>query len=147
MPASGYKLAPLQQWTACCVLLSLCCVHAAPIIVTVQTQSQEQLNALTAAVEADAQLVAGDEGTVRHLLGAIEATQSRVYDVDNAYAVTQVQSMPTLSLLDDIQYVTGTESWTFTYDTMAIDASVPEQINYYDRILYFTKAGHESTHS
>ena len=153
MRASECKLTPLRHRVVCCLLLSLwlglCCVHAAPIIVTVQTQSQEELNALTSAVEADAQLGATDaaDGSVRHLLGAIEATQSRVYDVDNAYAVTNVQSMPTLSLLDGIQFLKSTETWTLTYDTMAIDASVPEQINHYDRILYFTKAGHASTSS
>ena len=67
-------------------------VTGTPIIVTVQTQSQQQLDELTAAVEADSQLPA-DESGGRHLLGAIEATQSHVVDVQNAYSVTQVQSI------------------------------------------------------
>ena len=113
------------------LLATLPRTHATPILVTVQTQSQEQLDTLTQAIETDAQ-TEGEAGSVRHLLGSIEATQLHVYDVDNPYTVTSVQSM-TLSLLENIQYDTSTAVWTLTYDTMAImmDVTVPEQINHW----------------
>ena len=94
-----------------CMLLQLTqFMHATPIIVTVQTQSQAQLDVLTQAIENDAQSE-GEEGSVLHLLGSIEATQSHVVDVDNPYTYTAVQSMPTLSLLENIQYDTDTAVW------------------------------------
>lgn len=121
-------------------------VAGTPIIVTVQTQSQEQLDQLTAAVEANAQISSAVNGQ-RHLLGAIEATQSHVIDVQNAYSVTQVQSMPTLTLLENIAYNDSTDLWTLTYDTMAVDASVTGQVNQYDRVVYITKTGYSGASS
>ena len=101
---------PFLAHTAVCMyMLLLLATHtrATPILVTVQTQSQEQLDTLTQAIENDAQ-TEGEAGSVRHLLGSIEATQSHVVDVDNPYTVSSVQSMPTLSLLENIQYDTST---------------------------------------
>ena len=45
-----------------------------PFMVTVQTNSQEEMDALTALIDADAEAT----GASRHVLGAIEATSSRV---------------------------------------------------------------------
>jgi hypothetical protein len=81
----------------------------------------------------------------RQLLGALEATQSTVVDIDDAlgqYEITQVQSAPTLSLLDAVEFDNVTEDWSLKYETMALDYSVPGQINRYYRVLYFTNADH-----
>jgi hypothetical protein len=72
-----------------------------------------------------------------------EATQSSVVDVNENYLVTPVQSVPTLSLLDGISFNNETETWSFSYETMAVDSSVSGQINHYYRILYLTRAGHD----
>jgi len=71
-------------------------------MVTVQTQSQQQMHNIATQ---DAQ---------RRLLGAMEATQSSVVDVENVdallpYDITQVQKVPTLSLLDALSFDNVTE--------------------------------------
>lgn len=117
------------------VCTSLPAVHGTPVMVTVQTQSAEHIQTITAAQSA--------QNAQRQLLGAIEATQSHIVDVADPYLITYVQSAPTLSLLEDIVFDNSSEVWSFTYETMALDASVRGQINRYYRVLYFTQAGHD----
>lgn len=117
-----------------CALFVLC--TATPIILTVQTQSQQQMHNIATQ---DAQ---------RRLLGAMEATQSSVVDVENVdallpYDITNVQKVPTLSLLDGLSFDNVTEEWSFTYETMSLDASEHGQINNYYRVLYFTHTAHD----
>lgn len=107
--------------------------HAEQVIVSVQSQSQKDMDALTAQVDAQAQ----GSGPTRVTLGAIEATMSRVVDVDSPYLVTVPQSMPTLTLLGDVNYNAEAQTWTLTYETVRVDPSA--QINDYSRVLYFTK--------
>lgn len=115
--------------TASCI--ALC--RAEEVLVSVQSQSQTDMDSLTAQVDAQAQ----NSGPTRVTLGAIEATMSRVVDVDSPYLVTVPQSMPTLNLLGDINYDKDAQTWTLTYETVRVDASA--QINDYSRVLYFTK--------
>lgn len=108
---------------------------ATPLMLTVQTQSHEHMLRITAP---DSQ---------RRLLGAMEATQSSVVDVENIdallpYAITHVQSVPTLSLLDSLAFDNITEEWSFTYETMALDTGAHGQINSYYRVLYLTRTEH-----
>lgn len=119
----------LRSLFACSLLcvLSLGVGHSAPVLLTTQTQSVEHMQALTGQ---------------RQLL-LFEATQSSVVDVNENYLVTPVQSVPTLSLLDGISFNNETETWSFSYETMAVDSSVSGQINHYYRILYLTRAGHD----
>jgi len=121
----------------CVALLTTLCTRgtSSPVLLTVQTHSQQHL-----------QLIQHGQESQRRLLGALEATQSSVVDVDDAlgnYEITQVQSVPTLSLLDSVRFDNLTEDWFFTYETMAVDSSVPGQINRYDRVLYFTSSEQE----
>lgn len=111
----------------CC---KVCLVHSTPLLITTQIQSQAQIDAIQHSVDQK-------QGVPRHLLGALEATESHVVDVENPYLVTEVQSVP-LMLLKSIDFDNATEAWTLKYDTMALDSSVPQQINQYDRVLYFT---------
>ena len=59
------------------------------VLVSVQSQTEEDMNALTAQVDAAAQGL----GPARVTLGAIEATMSRVVDVEDPYLVTVPQSV------------------------------------------------------
>ena len=117
-------------------LLSMSCVmycHSEPAVVTVSSPDLETMNALTAAVDMDAMA----HGSL--VLGAVEGTQSQVVDVSDPYLVTAVQSVPTLSLLDGVSFNNETEVWTLEFETMQVDASVPDQINAYARLLYLTR--------
>jgi len=107
-----------------------------PVILTRQTQSHQQM------------LKLATDDTRRHLLGAMEATQSSVVDVQNVdallpYQITQVQNVPTLSLLDSLSFDNVTEEWSFTYETLSLDSSAQGQINKYYRVLYFTHTAHD----
>jgi hypothetical protein len=104
-------------------------------MLTVQTQSHEHMLRITA------------QDSQCRLLGAMEATQSSVVDVENIdalmpYEITHVQSVPTLSLLDSVAFDNVTEEWSFTYETMALDTGVHGQINSYYRVLYLTRTEH-----
>lgn len=122
----------------CVQVLVMCCVCsvsvATPLLLTIQTQSHRHIRQLTA------------QDSQRRLLGAMEATQSSVVDIDNTevpYDITHVQSVPTLSLLDSLAYDNVTEEWSFAYETMSLAAEMAGQINKYYRILYFTRTGHD----
>ena len=109
---------------------------ATPLMLTVQTHSVQHMRRLTA------------QHSQRRLLGAMEATQSSIVDVENVdallpYEITNVQSVPTLSLLDSLAFDNVTEEWSFTYETMTLDTRVQGQINSYYRVLYFTRTGHD----
>lgn len=119
-------------------VLLMCCACsvslATPLLLTVQTQSEQHIRQLTA------------QDSQRRLLGAMEASQSSVVDVDNTevpYDMTHVHSVPTLSLLDSVVFDNITEQWSFAYETMALNTGANGQINRYYRILYFTRAGHD----
>jgi hypothetical protein len=105
-------------------------VTSTPVLLTVQTQSAERMHAIT-----------HPELGQRQLL-TFEATQTGLVDVNEQYVATRVQSVPTLSLLDNIVFDNETEVWTFSYETMAVDDSSAGQINHYYRVLYLTRAGH-----
>ena len=116
------------------ISLLLACVvraSAAPVLLTVQTQSTPRINDITHAAERQRQLL------------TFEATQSSLVDVNEQYMATHVQSVPTLSLLDNIVFDNETEVWTLSYETMAVNGAATGQINKYYRILYLTKAGHD----
>ena len=67
------------------------------------------------------------QDTQRRLLGAMEATQSSVVDVENVdnllpYEITHVQNVPTLSLLDSLVFESGlllTRLWLWMPRSMA----------------------------
>jgi len=132
-----------KQMAMSCALLTLSTLltllitgTATPLMVTVRTQSRQQM------------LKVATQDTQRRLLGAMEATQSSVVDVDNVetllpYDITHVQNVPTLSLLDSLSFDNVTEEWSFTYETMALDSSEHGQINNYYRVLYFTHTAHD----
>lgn len=109
------------------------CIHANDAIITLQAQSQAQLDAL---------FPNGIDSTQRRRLMSLDATASQVVDVDATpdYLITQVQSVPTLSLLQAAVFDDASETWTFEYQTMEVDATVPGQLNHYDRILYLTQS-------
>ena len=116
-----------------CVCLGL--VVSNPILVTVQSKSQEEMDALTEAIDDAAE---AGTGPARTTLGVIEATMSRVVDVDDPYVTEHVVSVPTWGMLKDIVYDTDSNIWTFEYETMRIDSS--SSLNTFNRVLYFTKS-------
>lgn len=109
-------------------------VAADNMLVSVQSQSHEDMQMLTEAVDADLQLA---HSSMRTTLGAIEATMSRVVDVDSPYFVAPVLSVPTWSMLHDVVFNATDEIWTFTYRTMRAD---PGTLNQFKRVLYMTNA-------
>jgi len=68
------------------MLCVLCVSTTRGTLVTVQSQTQEQMDALTQAVN----LVAASDhsGSARMTLGTIEATMSRVVDIESEFLVT-----------------------------------------------------------
>jgi hypothetical protein len=117
-----------------CALILTC--SATPLMLTVQTHSTQHMMQLTA------------QDSQRRLLGAMEATQSSVVDVENVdallpYEITNVQSVPTLSLLDSLAFDNVTEEWSLTYETMTLYTRAHGQMNSYYRVLYFARAGHD----
>jgi len=125
----------LRLRACCAVMFALATVlpitESSPILLTVQTQSAERLHAITHPEVAHRQLL------------QLETTQSSLVDVNEQYMATRVQSVPTMSLLNDVAFNNESEVWTFTYETMAVDSSVPGQINRYYRVPYLTRAGHD----
>ena len=63
------------------------------------------MDELTAAIDEAAETGTGPGRTT---LGVIEATMSRVVDVDDPYVSTQVASVPTWGMLQDISYDVNT---------------------------------------
>ena len=118
----------------CCAFL--CSVSAESMLVSVQSQSQQDMDTITAAVDEDAH---DPNGSMRMTLGAIEATMSRVVDVDSPYFQAPVQAVPTWGLLQNVSYDRNTGLWTFKYYTMAKDPS--NTLNQFHRVLYMTRQG------
>jgi len=98
------------------------------VLLTQQTQSPERVHTLPQVGQ-------------RQLL-TFEATASSLVDVNEQYMATHVQSVPTLTLLDGVAFDNETETWSFAYETTALDSSVPGQVNRYYRVLYLTRTGH-----
>ena len=135
---------PYMKLRAIVAFMLLALAHGTLRVVSIQSQSQEQMNALTDAIDVDSQT-----GPHRVTLGTIEATQSRVVDVESAYLSTDVQYVPTLSMLGSIEYLTPDShgvpepEWHLTYSTSKLDGS--NQLNHYGRVLYFTN-GQQTAH-
>jgi len=106
-------------------------------LVTVQSETQEQMDALTAAVNAAAAIEHG--GSARMTLGTIEATMSRVVDIESEFLVTVPQSMPTLRLLSAIDFDAEAQTWHIAYEVMSREEG--SALNQYARMLYLTRAG------
>jgi len=113
--------------------MTLLCA-AGPVLVTVQSQTQEAMDALTLAVELS---TPGSPGC--STLGAIEATMSRVVDIDSDYLATVPLSVPTLTILDTIDFNQETQTWTLSYRSMA-SADDPD-VNKFSRVLYMSRLG------
>ena len=124
-----------SEWCILAMILIALTFHVSgeTVLVSIQSQSQDDMDKLTAKID---EQTAGS-GAQRVTLGAIEATMSRVVDVESPYLVTVPQSVPTLSLLGDIAFDSVLQTWKMTYETMRIDPSA--QINDFSRVLYFTK--------
>ena len=112
---------------ACCI-----CHVACTVVVTVQSQSPEQMQALTDAVEQHA-----DFGTMDLVLGPIEATVSRVVSSTLVEATFNVS--PVMARLTEMQYNNITHEWTVQYEAMRHDPS--DLTNVYNRTLYLTRTG------
>lgn len=122
-------------WTVVSLVLFSVCAGSGTLV-TVQSQTQEQMDALTSAVNKASDLPASN---ARVTLGTIEATMSRVVDADSEYLVAMAQSVPTLQLLSDIAFVSNTQTWHLEYQLMNRDDSV--DLNQFKRTLYLTKKG------
>tara|TARA_B100001758_G_scaffold241882_1_gene249330 strand:+ start:30810 stop:32975 length:2166 start_codon:yes stop_codon:yes gene_type:complete len=110
-------------------------LKAENVLVSIQSQSEEDMHLLTAKVDEDLQQ---SHSGMRQTLGAIEATMSRVVDVDSEYFVAPALSVPTWSLLKDVSFNASKSEWTFEYHTMRAE---PGTLNQFKRVLYFTKQG------
>jgi hypothetical protein len=129
-----YKLLLLLNLIICNMIVCAC----TPLMLTVQTQSREHIAHVALNSQRNSQ---------RTLLGALEVTQSSVVDVENIdslpYELTHVQSVPTLSLLDSVNFDNVTEEWSFINETMSLDSNDHGQINKYYPILYLTQSSHD----
>ena len=107
---------------------------ATPVLVTVATQSMPAMQALTRQIDEVAQA----EST-RVLLGAIEATMSRVVDSDSLSVVTRPVAVPTMSLLSGVSFNAENRVWTMSYRTTRMDPQ--QELNNFRRVLYLSKQG------
>jgi len=114
---------------ACCLCIPLA---RGAVVVSVQSQSQEAMAALTAIIDAESQ-----HNPNRMVLGAIEATMSRVVDSDSLYPEEQIRSTPVMSRLTNMRYNNATQSWEVQYESMRHDPT--SIVNTFDRILYFSR--------
>ena len=117
---------------------------ATPVLVTVATQSMEEMQYLTKRIDwaANGGLTSGSESgseSMRVLLGAIEATMSRVVDSDSLSLVSRPVAVPTMSLLDGVSFNADTRVWTMSYRTTRMD---PQQgLNNFQRVMYLSRNG------
>ena len=118
-----------------CCLLATC--HAQPVVVTVATQNLQEMQELTKQIDAVSYSLSEHGNATRVLLGAIEATMSRVVDSENSYLASQVQTVPTMTLLQSVDFDENTRTWQFKYDSMVVQ----NDLNSYQRILYLSKGG------
>jgi len=121
------------------VIMSVGIVHGT--LVTVQSQTQEQMDALTQAVNLAA--ASDHTGGARVTLGTIEATMSRVVDIESEFLVTVPQSVQTLRLLNAIEFDSETQMWHLAYEVMGREEG--SSVNQFVRTLYFTKLGNAHT--
>lgn len=122
--------------------LLLCCLLAGalaqPVVVTVATQNLQEMQALTEHIDAVASSTSEHGNATRVLLGAIEATMSRVVDSESTYFVAPTPTVPTMTLLEEVDFDPETRIWTFEYRSMVM---LEGDLNEYKRILYVSKAG------
>jgi len=118
------------------LLLMLCCVCLpllrAAVVVSVQSQSQEAMAALTASIDQAAEYTPN-----RMVLGAIEATMSRVVDSDSLFPEESIKTTPLMARLTDMSYDAATNTWVVEYESMRNDPGAIA--NTFDRILYFSR--------
>lgn len=116
-----------------CMLTFVRAARGEEVLVSVQSASQQDMDRLTGLVDQEAH-----SGTSRVTLGAIEATMSRVVNVEDPFLRTVSRNMPTLQLLDAVSFDSQEQKWTFRYKTARADAS--GELNDYNRILYFSRS-------
>ena len=114
---------------------------ASDFIVSVQTQTQEDMDTLTNAVDSSMQ---DSNAPHRMTLGTIEATMSRVMSVDGPY-LASMPVLPTLGVLNALEWHPETDNWEITYRVSRIDHSTTAPLNNFRRILYFTSQGNAMT--
>ena len=110
-------------------------------IVSVQSQSQEEMDILTSAVDSSAQ---DPNAPHRITLGTIEATMSRVVDVEGPY-LTSMPVLPTLGILSALEWKPDTDHWEIVYRVSRIDHTTTAPLNNFRRVLYFTSHGNAVT--
>ena len=121
-----HRVSLVRHVLLCAGVLAACAGET--VLVSIQSQTQEDMDALTAQIDAQAQ----GNSHPRVTLGAIEATMSRVVDVESPYLVTVPQSVPTLTLLGDVVFDADQQVWTFENETVRFDPS--GQINDFNRV-------------
>lgn len=72
----------------------------------------------------------------RMMLGALEATMSRIVDSEDPSLTVVTKNVPVLSILQNIDFNDETHTWTLKYETMRTDTANP--LNQYSRVLYST---------
>jgi len=118
---------------------SLAGARGQQVLVTVPSQSMAQMQALTRSVDEFASEASARANSSRVLLGAIEATMSRVVDAESLSVVTTPVSVPTMSLLDRVSFDAERRVWTMRYRTTRMDPA--QELNRFQRILYLSKKG------
>ena len=123
-----------------CVVAGVAHTHAqTSVVVTVPTQGLAEMQALTQHIDALATELTEHANHTRVLLGAIEATMSRVVDSDSLSVVTKPVAVPTMSLLEGVAFDTERRVWSMRYRTTQMDPR--QDLNRFTRILYLSKDG------
>lgn len=113
-----------------------CC--SCTTVVSVTSLSQEANNMLHGKLEeaTQDQFAEGSRGS-RVVLGAIEATMSRVVDSDSAYVEEKVISVPVMARLSEMTFDVHSQKWTIRYETMKHNPN--SLTNTFHRLVYLTK--------
>ena len=80
----------------------------------------------------------------RITLGTIEATMSRVVDVEGPY-LASMPVLPTLGILSALEWKSDTDQWEIVYRVSRIDHTATNPLNNFRRVLYFTSQGNAVT--
>lgn len=128
MPTALQPHTLVSVWVLC---LLVSAASGSSVLVSVQAQDKQHMDDLTQKIDR-----AAYHGSARFVLGAIEATMSRVVDMDDPYVLTKIPSIPTMALLENIAYDEARNQWRLRYRSMQFDPD--SSVNSYKRLLYLS---------
>lgn len=129
---------PLKMRLALFLTLICIAIIESSVVVSVQSASHEEMLKLTEKIDQQTYDAASYQNTnTRTVLGAIEATMSRVEQTDAIFTYENIRSVPVMNRISDMEWLNSTQEWRVVYQSMIND---PQEIsNQFSRTIYFTR--------